>query len=142
MTIEEFTAKTAVLEEFYDKKLNYTQKQIWYEELKNYSAEKYEKAIRFLCKNSQYRPTLSQMYETILTVKLDDGDIKKRVVCKACKGSGYLIYHKKINDFDYEYASLCNCENARGLEYDGSKIADVERRSSYYLEKAENIFTR
>lgn len=141
MNLTEFITKTATLEEFYEKKFNQTQRDIWYDELKSYSADRYEKAIDKDCKTLQYRPSLSAMIEAIQHVSSSTTE-KEKVECKACKGTGYILYHKIINGHDCEYASLCNCPNAIGLEYDGAKIAETDRRSKYYLEKVENIFMR
>ena len=51
-----------------------------------------------------------------------------------------LTGKKEINGIMYEYASLCNCKNAQGKDYNGSKISDKEHRSKYYIEKAEKVF--
>ena len=139
MTFEEFIIETKTLEEFYNKDYNLTQRKIWYEELSSYSQEKYRKAISNVCKTMQYRPTLSQMIDVIKTTKLVQNE-QASVECKTCKSTGYIVYHKIVNGIDYEYAALCNCQNAIGKEYDGTKIADKEHRSKFYLEKAENIF--
>ena len=141
MTLDEFTQKTKVLEDFYDKEYNFAQKQIMFDELKYYNADKYEKAIRIICKSNRYKPTLSEIIDAMQHIHIES-EKKESYECKACKGTGYILYHKKINGIDYEYACLCSCENAEGLEYDGSKIADKEHRSNYYLERAENIFMR
>lgn len=140
MTYEEFIKKTKLIEDFFDKEYNYAQKEIMYEELKHYSAEKYEKAIHFICKTSRYKPILSEIIEAMQRSTNYSNIEREKCECKACKGTGYIIYHKKINDCDYQFVSLCNCKNAEGLEYDGTKIADKEHKSKYYIEKAENIF--
>lgn len=139
MTFEEFVIETKTLEEFYNKDYNLTQRKIWYDELGTYSKEKYHKAIVNVCKTMQYRPTLSQMIDTIKLTKNNE-EQPENVECEACHGTGYLIYHKIINGIDYEYGCLCTCKNSIGKEYDGTKIADKEHRSQYYLEKAENVF--
>ena len=139
MTLDEFTQKTKILEEFFSKEYNFTQKQLMFEELKCYDADKYEKAIRLICKNNRYKPTLSEIIESMQRT-INYNAEKESYDCKACKGTGYILYHKKIDDKDYEYACLCNCQNAAGLEYDGTKIADKEHRSKYYIKKAEEVF--
>lgn len=139
MTFEEFVIETKTLEEFYNKDYNVTQRKIWYDELGSYTAEKYHKAIINVCKSMQYRPTLSQMIDVIKNVK-DDSAEREKVECEACHGTGYLIYKKIVNGIEYEYGCLCACQNSIGKEYDGTKIADKEHRSKYYIEKAENVF--
>ena len=139
MTLDEFRQKTKLLEDFYGKEYNFAQSQIMFDELKYYDADRYEKAIRLLCKNSRYKPTLSEILDSMQ--RTINYSMEREVYdCQACKGTGYIVYHKKIDDKDFEYGCLCNCKNAEGLEYDGTKIADKEHRSKFYLEKAENIF--
>ena len=139
MTFSEFRELTADLEQFYEKNLNQTQVQVWYEELRDYSKERYKKAIRKVCKTSQYKPTLSVILEAI---RASSGEqvVRESEPCKACGGSGYVMYRQIFEGIEYEYASLCNCKNAIGLEYDGTKIADKDHRSPYYLPKATDIF--
>lgn len=140
MTYEEFVIKTRTLEEYFNKEYNDTQRQIMFDELKFYDVTKYENAIRFLCKSNRYRPTLAEILDAMKQNINYSNVEKEKFECEACKGTGYVIYHKKINDYDYEYACLCNCKNAQGLEYDGTKIADKEHRSKFYIDKAEKIF--
>ena len=139
MTLEEFTIKTKTLEDFYGKDLNYTQADIWFDELKNYSAEKYEKAIRNICKTSQYKPTLVQMLEEIRKVKAQVLS-QQKVKCNYCKGTGYILYNRTVNNHVYEYVCLCTCANADGLEYNGLQISDQEHRQPFYVAKAQDIF--
>ena len=139
MTYEEFVIETKTLEEFYGKDLNPTQREIWFEELKHYTNTRYKDAIRYVCKSSQYKPTLSQVLEAMQYTKSNNEEVEI-TECKACKGTGYILYKKEINGIMYEYASLCNCKNAQGKDYNGSKISDKEHRSKYYIEKAEKVF--
>lgn len=140
MTRYDFDVATTDLEAYYEKAFNPTQKQIWFEELQYYTTEKYKKAINKICKTSQYRPTLGIMLDTIRSIKDEQEAPKEAVECKACHGTGYIIYKKKINDMEYDYVCQCNCPNAIGLDYDGTKIADKEKRSDYYLAKAVDVF--
>lgn len=139
MTREEFAVNTKTLEEFYNKDFNYTQSNIWYDELKDFSSSRYEKAIKKCCKTLQYKPTLNQMLEIIVTIR-ENTQTAEKVDCELCHGTGYVIYHKMVNGIDYEFGAQCNCANGKGKDYDGTKIADKERRSKYYLEKVENVF--
>lgn len=140
MTYEEFIIETTTLEEFYNKEFNNTQKQIWYEELKRYVAEKYNKAIRIACRDNQYRPTLSEMLNIIKAVKLDNIAQEKTGNCKACNNTGYVIYKKQVDGKTYDYACLCTCINATGLEYNGLQVNEQEHRQPFYLAKAQDIF--
>lgn len=139
MTIQDFFAKTKILEEFYGKEYNNTQKEIMFDDLKNYDVERYEKAIRFLCRINRYKPTLNEILDAIQS---DNRNIEEReqVPCKFCGGTGYFQYTKVENGYPYNYVCLCICQNAEGLEYDGTKIADKEHRSQYYIKSAKEVF--
>jgi hypothetical protein len=141
MTFDEFKRASQRLEDCYGRTLSQPQAQIWFDELKYYTLEKYEKAIRNLCTSYQYFPTLSVMLNAIKNVKADVNLAPSEPVpCEACRGSGYLFYKKVIDGIPYDYVCLCSCQNAIGKEYDGTKIADKEHRSNYYIAKAEDVF--
>jgi len=141
MTVDDFRQVTLDLEAFYNKTLNPTQKQLWFDELKNYTVEKYKKALHKICTTSQYMPALSIVLEEIRKVH-EDVVLREKVDCRACKGTGYILYHKLVNGIDYEYVCQCNCQNGIGLDYDGTKVADKEHRSPYYLAKAVDVFMK
>ena len=140
MTREEFAIETKTLEEFYGKELNYTQADIWFDELKNYSADKYQEAIKRICKTSQYRPTLVQVTEELNKLRRGQESIREKVPCELCKGTGYIFHNRVENGQVYQYACLCACKNAEGLEYNGMNIADKEHRQPFYIKTAQEIF--
>lgn len=141
MTFDEFRVATATLENCYDRKMNPTQVQVWFDELKYFDLHKYKNAIRKICTTNQYFPALSVVLSSLKTIKVTDAK-KEKVECKACKGTGIVPYHKIINGIDYEFVCQCNCQNGEGLDYDGTKIADKEHRSFYYLAKAVDVFLK
>lgn len=142
MTQVEFMEKTKWLCNLYNKSFNEDQLRFWYSSLQGYDANKYSRAITFYGQNSKYMPTISEMLTTLREMKNtpEEEQPKEKVPCKACNSTGYVLYKKVVNGIEYEYASQCNCPNARGLDYDGSKIADKEHRSDYYLAKAVDVF--
>lgn len=142
MIREEFTRITAKLESCFNKRLNDIQLDVWFDELKYYEADKYERAVRKLIATSQYSPTLSAVLNAVRTVKDAEVFEKEKVPCKACKGTGYVLYNKIVDGISYQYACQCNCKNGIGLDYDGTKIGDKEHRSPYYLAKAEDVFLK
>lgn len=139
MTYEEFVIKTKTLEDFYGKEYNSTQKEIMFDELKYYNIEKFDKAIRFICKINRYKPTLNEIIEAMKSSNINSEE-KQIIPCKFCKGTGYFMYKKIENGYPYEYACLCICQNADGLEYNGSKISDKDHRSNFYIKSAREVF--
>lgn len=142
MTYDEFIRSTATLEGCFNKNLNKIQLEVWFDELKYYPVEKYNKAIKKVCTSNQYLPALSTILDCIRNTRTTVDLTKEKVPCKACKGTGIVPYHKIINGIDYEFACQCNCANAEGLDYDGTKIADKEHRSPFYLAKAVDVFLK
>lgn len=140
MTEYEFNIATSNLEAFYEKALNPTQKATWFEELKGYTATRYTKAIQKVFKTQQYRPTLSVILEILRATQDESEAPTEPVPCKACEGSGIILYKKVEDGREYEFASLCNCANAIGKGYDGRFVADKEHRSNYYIPRAVEIF--
>lgn len=141
MTYEEFTSATAKLEGCFNRSLNAIQLEVWFDELKYYDLEKYKRAVKKVCTQNQYFPTLSVMLDAIRNLKSETNLAPSEPVpCEACRGSGYLFYKKVIDGIPYDYVCLCSCQNAIGKEYDGTKIADKEHRSNYYIAKAEDVF--
>ena len=139
MTIEEFAIEVKTLEEYYSKDLNSAQKRMWFDKLKHYDKERFAKAIDFLCTTSRYMPLLSEVMDVVRNQK-DREEQKEAIPCKLCKGTGYILYKKKIVNSEYDYACLCVCQNAEGKEYDGTKIADKEHRSEYFIKTAQEVF--
>ena len=137
MTLNEFTISTKTLEDFYGKELNMTQKKIWFDKLKNYAQEKYERAIISQCEISKYMPTLSQILEV---VPKSNGENRKIIPCNICKGTGYILYWKEENKQKYQYVCLCSCANAEDKRYNGLQINDKEHRQPYYVKTADEVF--
>ena len=98
----------------------------YYNELKNYSSERYQLAIRLACKTSQYKPTLSQMLDLIAKVKTNT-QAEEKEKCEFCNGTGYYLYRKIENGYPYEYACTCICQNAQEK---ASKMWDYDKDSS------------
>lgn len=140
MNFEEFVIKTKMLEDYYAKTINAYQQRFWYDELKNYDAEKYEKAIKNLCMTSRYMPLLNDVIECIKTIRNANSEEKNKEKCELCKGTGYILYNKVENSRTYQYACLCVCKNAEGLEYNGMTIADKEHRQPYCIKSSQEIF--
>ncbi len=140
MTRTEFAIKTKLLEDYYAKKMNSAQAQFWYDELGWCDVEKYEKAIKHLCMTSRYMPLLGDVIECIKTIRNANSEEKNKEKCELCKGTGYILYNKVENSRTYQYACLCVCKNAEGLEYNGMTIADKEHRQPYCIKSSQEIF--
>ena len=114
--------------------------EFWYKNLKDKDVITYRRAIGEYAKKNKYMPAISDILAEIKNLKPYEQSKKEVVECKACNGTGYVLYKKVIDGREYEFASQCNCQNAVGLDYDGQKIKDEKHRSDYYLAKAADVF--
>jgi hypothetical protein len=77
-------------------------------------------------------PTISDILTEIKNLKPYEQPKKEVVECKACKGSGYVLYKKIVNGIPYEYAALCNCSNSSGKEYNNKETGTTYLRQRTY----------
>lgn len=140
MTQEEFNYQAERLCNLFDKKLNSEQLNFWFKNLQDTDIVTFRRAIGEYAKKNKYMPAISDILTEIKNLKPYEVAKRESVECKACKGTGIIIYHKVIEGLDYEYAAQCNCQNAIGLDYDGRKVKKEDQRSEYYLAKATEVF--
>lgn len=129
MTSTEFEDITTRLCNLFNKELNETQMNFWFKNLKDKEAVIYRRAIGEYAKKNKYMPTISDILNEIRNLKPLEQPKAEKVECKACRGSGIVIYHKN----GYEYAALCNCKNSIGKEYEN-------KDSGYYIPKSTDVF--
>lgn len=140
MEQDEFFQEIRNLEAFFEKKLSIEQARDWYFELKDYPIEKLRIAIRTSKTTCKFFPKLAEFLQFIREAKIEKTE-EERKACKKCKGTGYLIYVKKILNgnkiIEYQYAIICGCGNEK--PYYGNQIKDYEHRSKYYTETEEEV---
>ena len=106
---------------------------VWYENLKFMTIERFNYILSEIYKTNKFMPTLAdilQVHKQIpYTAKREDKKIKGS--CKKCNGIGYVFYIKEINSKKYKYSAVCDC--GRRERYDGTKCADPKNRSNYYI---------
>ena len=134
MTKQEFIEYVGQIENVYkNQNLSNIEKEIWYENLKFTSIERFNYILAEIYKTSKFRPTLAdilQFHKQIpYTAKKEEREIKSG--CKKCNGTGYVFYTKEINNKKYKYSAVCDCERCE--RYDGTKCADPKNKSNYYI---------
>ena len=118
MQISEFIEATNTLEQYYDKELTDTQRQIMFEELKNLSVERYRKLISKCLKTCKYMPKIADIIAANLELvgEINEDD-RKYYPCNKCDSSGVVFYTKFKNNgnvrIPYTYVARCNCENSK-----------------------------
>lgn len=134
MTKQEFIEYVGQIENVYkNQNLSNIEKEIWYENLKFMSIERFNYILAEIYKTSKFRPTLAdilQFHKQIpYTAKKEEKEVKSS--CKKCNGTGYVFYTKEINNKKYKYSAVCDC--GRCERYDGTKCADPKNKSNYYI---------
>ena len=133
MIKKEFVDYITELENYYNQKLNDTEKEIWYNSLKFMTVERFNYILSQLYEVNKFMPKLSEvldMHKQIpYTAKKEEREIKSG--CKKCNGTGYVFYTKEINNKKYKYSAVCDC--GRCERYDGKKCADPKNKSNYYI---------
>lgn len=117
MTNAEFVQVTGRLENYFDKKYTTEQLKEMFYMLKEWSLEKYVKAVSYCIRNCKYLPKIADLTNAdISTVKTQSNKDIDFVKCNKCNGEGFIKYFKTKKDGDrvlkYEYIALCICQNA------------------------------
>lgn len=139
MIKKEFIQYIQELENFYGQSLNDTEREIWYENLKFMTVERFNYILAELYKINKFMPRLSEvldMHKQIsYTVKTEETTPKKH--CEKCNDTGYVLFKKIINGQVYTNAAVCDC--GRQQRYEGRQCADIRNKSDYYIPTAKEI---
>ena len=139
MTKDEFIDSTINLQDLFNKKLNDTQLEFWYDELKIYDIMKYKRAISEFAKSSKTLPALSEVLTKIKSFQeakvINPIENAPKIKCSTCHGSGLVKYHQKVGNISYEYLCKCYCENGKNIDLPIKKYEDV----FYYRSSKEEI---
>lgn len=133
MDRKEFKCYVDQIENFYGQTLNGVERDIWYENLKFMSLERFNYILSEIYKTKKFMPKLAdilQVHKQIpYTAQKEEREIKND--CKKCNGTGYVFYIKEINNRKYQYAAVCDC--GRREKYNGTKCTDAKNKSNYYI---------
>lgn len=117
MSNTEFIQATSKLENYYGKEYTTEQLKIMFDMLREWTIEKYRKAINYCIRNSKYLPKIADL--TSADIDIIGTEEKKKidfVKCKKCNNEGFIKYFKNVkngeNTIKYEYIALCTCSNA------------------------------
>ncbi len=128
MILSEFIEATSKLENYYEKEYSNEQRIIMFDELKNFSIERYKKIISQCIRDCKFLPKIADIIKAngeIVEIKSEDNTPKYD--CNKCNKTGYVMYTKVIQEGDktipYNYALRCTCKNG---EYSNKKIPTYE----------------
>ncbi len=134
MTNTEFVQATSRIEKYFDKEYKQEQLKEMYYMLKDWSIEKYIKAVTYCIRNCKYLPKLADLTNADVTsVKTQSSKDIDYVKCNKCNGEGFIRYFRQKNDgnrvLKYEYIALCICQNAEKQrqinKYNLSTLAEI-----------------
>ncbi len=116
MQINEFIEATSRLEKYYNKEYTTAQLDIMYEELKDFSIERYRQLISAAIRKCTIKPKVADFYTIDSEMPRTKDEPNEEIEeCKKCKKTGYVTYKKYITDggkkIEYIYAARCNCTN-------------------------------
>lgn len=135
MNKKEFIQYIQELEHFYGQELNDTEREIWFNNLKFMTVERFNYIIAEIYKVNKFMPKLAEileMHRSIPYVENIQKDVKG--YCEKCDDTGYVTYTKLVNNRPYMFMAVCDC--GRHSRYDGTKINDERHRSEYYMPTA------
>ena len=144
MEIAEFIEETSRIEKYYEKELDKFQRDIWYQELKNKTLNRYRQIVNQTFRKCKFMPKLADI--VAIDEEMPYQSIKKemqKVACNKCKGEGLIFYKKLVdngkNKIEYEFVARCECQNGLEYTYDGTTISDSRYRSKFYVPTAQQI---
>ena len=119
MQISEFIEASTRLEKYYDKEYTTEQRQIMYEELKDWNIEKYRKAISIAIRNCKFLPKLADIIQASTEIRdFQSRAEDKGVECNKCNGTGFIEYQKQAYGMLYNFACRCTCSNGQKLSHE------------------------
>lgn len=137
MEFKEFTEVIDEMQAMYEKKLNDTEINIWYDNLKFLSVKRFRYIISEIYRINSYMPKLADVLKMHKDIPYKPPEEEKsKEYCKKCNNTGIIFYTKEIEGKPYQYACACTCNRQ---SYDGRKIKEEKDRSDFYLASAEQL---
>lgn len=142
MKINEFLDEVAQIERFYQKEITEEQKQIWFKELRNLDIARFKYIVAQVYRTSKFLPKLADILEINSNLGYSQSQKEsKQNKCKKCKGTGYLIYKKLIDNgkekLQNEYGAICTCRQKQ--KYEGWKVTEERYRTNFYTPYVEEV---
>lgn len=109
MTKKDFMLYIKELENFYNESLNDTEREIWYENLKFMSVERFNYILSELYKINKFMPKLSEVLDMHKQIPYTEKQEEVREHCEKCNDTGYVVFKKMVQGMPYEFAVLCTC---------------------------------
>ena len=97
MQINEFIEASNRMERYYDKEYTSEQRQIMYEELKDWNINRYRKTVSIAIRNCKFLPKLADIIQASTEIRETENDEETQIVeCNKCNGTGFIEFKKKV----------------------------------------------
>lgn len=148
MKFEQFEKEFAIISNYYGKEDILTNKElmnIYFDSFKYVDIFTFNRVKELTIKKCKFFPKVSEFEEFIQEVKREKHNNEKseeEIVyeCDKCKGVGYVLYWKNVEDMEYLYACACDCKNGNNRLYEGPQVKDARGRSNNYIKKFSEVF--
>ena len=114
MEFSEFIIIFAKLEKYYNK-VDTELEKTYYNEFKNYSAQRFSKLCEMAISRCEFFPKISVLKNFETEINNTYRQPEKKVKCDKCNGTGLLHYIKVVEDYKYSFVCKCTCENSKRL---------------------------
>ena len=133
MEYKEFMQYIKELQNYYNQELTENEVDIWYENLKFMTIQRFNYIISEIYKINKFMPKLSEVLAVHKQIPYEVGKTKKEIKghCNKCNDTGYVFYKKILDGNTYTYTAVCDC--GRQQRYDGRQCQDKRNTSEYYV---------
>lgn len=132
MELKEFNKYIKQLQNFYGQELSTTEVNIWFENLKGLTVERFNYVLSEIFKTNKYMPKLSEILEMnrFIPYTANVSITKSTKNCSKCDNTGYVMYRKIIGGMPYLFSAVCDCN--RQMRYDGKQCQNEKNKSMFY----------
>lgn len=139
MNREDFLKYIEELQNFYGQKLSQTELEVWYDNLKTMTMQRFNLILSEIYKTSKFMPKLADILQVHNQIPYTATQPEKKMTghCEKCNDTGYVTYYKDIDGMKYQYAAVCDC--GRQKTYNGRECIDPKNKSDYFIPTANEI---
>ena len=139
MTEKEFFQYVDEVQNFYGQKLSKIELDVWYENLKFMTVQRFNYIIAEIYKTNKFMPKLADILQVHKSIPYTatETETKSSGNCEKCNNTGYVFYNKVIDGNNYTYAAVCDCGKQR--RYDGKECQDPKNKSAFYITTAKEL---
>ena len=141
MVIDEFKKTITQIQRYYGKEYNEVQLNEIYKYFGKMSIARFNFIVSKLYQKNKYLPILADFVEVHKENPYVDykKPEEKKNECEICKGLGFVLYKRFIEEMDREYEFMAHCTCTDEYKYDGMKCKNDRNKSQYFSKSVEEI---